>query len=86
MTFAQKLDKKRDKILFKHYQYRGGAEYIDIITAMDEYAAYRLRIIEQAITANFCIALLKLPSSIMVEYKIDADELATKIKSFITNH
>jgi len=33
----------RDKILFKHYTYRGGAEYVDIITAMEEYANYKIK-------------------------------------------
>ena len=34
--------KKRDKILFKRYQYRGGSEYVDIIIAMEEYANWRI--------------------------------------------
>ena len=38
----QKEIKKRDKILFKHYTYRGGADYCDIVSAMEEYANYKL--------------------------------------------
>lgn len=47
MTFQQKEIKKRDKILFKHYTYRGGAEYIDIVTAMEEYAEYKCQLLKQ---------------------------------------
>jgi len=32
------MSKHRDNILFKHYTYRGGSEYVDIIMAMDEWA------------------------------------------------
>ena len=82
-TEEQKLITQRDKILFKHYQYRGGADYIDIISAMDEYADYMLCkkaiLLNAIITGSFCSKLLKIPSSILVEYNVDADELMSNI-------
>lgn len=39
----QQIGKKRDKILFKRYQYRGGSEYVDIIMSMEDYAELRIK-------------------------------------------
>jgi len=47
MSDKQKEIKKRDKILFKHYAYRGGADYIDIVLAMEEYADYKCSLLKE---------------------------------------